>query len=87
MPIPAYRLSALAAQQSFYELQARTENQRSQAMLGMGGLASFAGVGLGQLQQQAYVDRSVPEIKIKKEPKNIREELQVETDEWLKDIK
>lgn len=72
MPIPTDRLSALAVQQLFAESAAR-----QQSMLSMGGLAAV----LGQQVQQTYI------ADYKKEPEGIREELQAETDKWLKDIK
>ncbi len=76
MPYPTDRLTAEHARQHFLDAQ-------QQAMQAQAGLLGLGGLGQAYGQAPAYVDRSVPKVKLKKEPKNFREELQVETDEWL----
>lgn len=79
-------------QQRLYESQARFERER-QSMMGLGGV--LAGLGQQQayqpqLQQAGLGGRAEPKVKYKhtiKAGDNIRDVLQDETDEWLKEIK
>jgi hypothetical protein len=68
---------------SLYEQQARAMYDRAAAQQGRGGLGGMLGQQQAGIGIADWYGDSIPESKPK--PKTIKDELQFEVDEWLKD--